>query len=184
MPFNIAQFNAQINKSDVAKSANFEVMITGPASISDSGLERDMMFRTDSAGLAGRNIQTADYTLYGIMEKIGYDMILTPLEISVILSADLREKEYFQKWQDLIIGPYRQNQFNTGMFKLGWYDDYIGTVIVKHYDDTANLTYSQKFIEAYPINIGDVSRTWENGAEILKLPVTFNYRFYLDGENN
>lgn len=178
MPFNINEFIAEIDRGNIAKSANYSVQVHGRTG--DMNNERDMMFRADSVTMPGRNIQTTEYSLYGVAEKIGYDSIMNPVECAFILSEDLREKTYFHQWQDLIVGSYRTGAIDKSMFKIGFYDDYVGNLRINSYDDVGNITNTIELIEAYPLNVGDVSRSWEAGTEALRLSVTFAYRFFLD----
>lgn len=179
MSFNIEEFKANLSKGGLSKPYTFKAMVFGPASLSPD-MSRDMQFRITSINNPGRSIQTLDRKISGPILKFGVDSILPELTLSIILSDDLREKLYFEKWQDKIVGNYRVTEPNQKMFELGFYEDYVGTVEVLQYDDTGKLTAKNTFIEAFPIQVGDIALSWEDNAQISRLNVTLHYKYFKD----
>ena len=91
-------------------------------------------------------------------------------------------EKLFQEWQDLAVSDYRQENISTEMFDIGYYDDYVGSVEINQYDALGNKTWTTRLVEAFPSIIGDVALDWNNGTEILVLPVSFSFRYYTDKE--
>jgi len=181
MTFNINNLMTSINKSGVAKTSHFEVQILGYGT---SGEERDMMFRADTAELPGRSLATAEHRFnnYGPLNKVPYGaQIYNDITVSFLLSEDLREKEYFEYWQERIV--------NTGAFEQGvqgrtfsrfnskYFNDYTGSVIIRQYGSAGNLSSIHVLNEAYPTNMNPIAMSWGDDT-LAKLQITFVYRNY------
>ena len=182
MTFNVNNILASINKTGVAKASHFEVQVTGAG---DAGLENSMMARVDTVDLPGRSLMTAEhkFTNYGPLNKVPYGgQTYGDTTMSIILSEDIREKEYFEVWQNSIV--------NTGAFDLGvvpqnalskfntkYFDDYLGTVTIRQYGSAGDLRSIYTLNEAYPIIINPISMSWADDS-LAKLSVTIAYRNY------
>jgi hypothetical protein len=102
------------------------------------------------------------------------------------MSEDMREKEYFEYWQNRIVNTgafevgssqkdfygYVQSKFNTKYF-----DEYLGTIIIRQYGSAGELRSIHTLNEAYPLIINPIAMSWSSD-ELAKLGVTFAYRNY------
>lgn len=186
MPFNVNNLVSSINKTGVAKTSHFEVQITGAG---DSTLEESMMSRIDTVELPGRSLMTAEhkFTNYGPLNKVPYGgQTYGDLTISIIMSEDMREKEYFEVWQNSIvntgafeIGSTRRDLYGYSLSKFNtkYFDDYLGTVTIRQYGSAGDLRSIYTLKEVYPIIINPVSMSWSDD-NVAKLNVTFAYRNY------
>jgi len=186
MPFNVNNLVSSINKTGIAKTSHFEVQITGAG---DTALEEAMMSRIDAVEIPGRSLMTAEhkFTNYGPINKVPYGgQTYGDLTVTVIMSEDMREKEYFEVWQNKIV--------NTGAFEIGstqrdfygyaqskfnpkYFDEYLGTVTIRQYGSAGDLRSIYTLNEAYPIIINPISMSWSTD-EVAKINVTFAYRNY------
>lgn len=181
MTFNVNNLVSSINKTGVAKTSHFEVQVTGAG---DASLENSMMARVDTVELPGRSLMTAEHKFsYGPINKVPYGgQTYGDLTMSIILSEDMREKEYFEVWQNKIV--------NTGAFDLGvipqgalskfntkYFDDYLGTVTIRQYGSAGELRSIYTLNETYPIIINPISMSWSDDS-VAKLSVTMAYRNY------
>lgn len=186
MTFNVNNLVSSINKSGVAKTSHFEVQITGVGETDD---EANLMSRADTAELPGRSLMTAEHKFsnYGPINKVPYGgQVYTDSTISFLLSEDMREKEYFEYWQNRIVNTgafeigsgqkdlygYVQSKFNTKYF-----DEYLGTIIIRQYGSAGDLRSIHTLNEAYPLIINPIAMSWASD-ELAKLSVTFAYRNY------
>lgn len=189
MAFNINQLTSTITKSGVAKTSHFDVFITSNLSdISDQ--ERQLSFRIDSIDLPGRGLSTADqrFNNFGPVNKVPYGVqTYGDITMNVLLSEDLREREYFERWQNSMVDTGAltgQYSFITGSkngligFNTKYFDDYVGTVDIRHYRSTGELVAIHKLVQAYPIFINATQLSWQEDS-IMHLPVTFTYRHYI-----
>ena len=178
MSFKPDELLATLNKNGVAKSSHFEVQITGPGT---TGEENDLMFRAESCELPGRTISTAEYRIYGPIRKIAYASTYTDTTIGFLCSADLKEKRYFEEWQDIIMHHRATSGMSAkhtrGRYETGYYDDYIKTIEIRQYDENGRRRSRHYLDEAYPIGIAPISMGWGNG-ELIRLQVTFAYHDY------
>jgi len=172
MGFNPDEFTSNLNKRGVAKASHFQVRIHGPL---DQGTERDMTFRADTAELPGRTLSTNEHRIYGPIRKIPYASTYTDTSISILSSKDLGEKVYFEDWQNLIHNHRPDSQ--GGQYNLGYYNDYVKTVVIVTYDESGGQTSEHTFNEAYPIGIAPIGLSWASD-ELIKLQITFAYRDY------
>lgn len=181
--FNIGDFIANMNSRNFAKTALFDVIITPPPSLqSDVAMMYQLTYRCESTDMPGRNVLTYDSILYGLPTKFAYGSSMNEIQLSFILSEDYTEKEFFEQWIDKITGNYRNGEITQNMFEIGYYKDYIGTMLIRNYTETGEVSKETELFEAYPINIGNVQLNWQNGAEIAKLPVTIAYKYYVNKE--
>lgn len=186
MTFNVNNLVSSINKTGIAKTSHFEVQITGAG---DSGTEQGMMARIDTVDLPGRSLMTAEHKFgnYGPINKVPYGgQTYGDLTMSIILSEDMREKEYFEVWQNKIVNTgafetgsgqgdfygYAQSKFNPKYF-----DDYLGTVTIRQYGSAGDLRSIYTLNETYPIIINPISMSWSTD-EVAKLSVTMAYKNY------
>jgi hypothetical protein len=174
---NLNEFVGSINYSGVSRTSYFDVLVKKPEGVGNDEA-RDMVMRINSVDLPGRNVATEESMYSGYPHKIATGATVSELNCTIILSEDLREKEFFETWIDKIVGPHRTGELTGNMFNLGYYNSYIGEAEITNYNELNEPRYRVKLIDAYPTTIGNVSLTWDSGNEINILPVAFTYRYY------
>ena len=196
MPFNINNFTAEINDKGFARSDFFEVIFTGfplkvVAAIEEStspptNVRTDFLsLRAESVTVPQRAITPIEYKDYGAPFKIGSTANYIEIDVTFILSKDMRERNFFLAWQDVIAGDHRLKQTASrgSSFDLGYFDDYkCDGIEIIHYEGDENKdspSYITQLRDAYPLNVGPVTRSWAS-AEIMKQVVTFTYRYFTE----
>ena len=193
MPFNINNFTAEINDKGFARSDFFEVIFTGfplkvVAAIEEStspptNVRTDFLsLRAESVTVPQRAITPIEYKDYGAPFKIGATANYVEIDMTFILSSDMRERNFFLAWQDVIAGNHRLQSGNArgSSFDLGYFDEYkCDGIEIIHYEGGKEIapSYVTQLRDAYPLNVGPVTRSWAS-AEILKQQVTFTYRYF------
>lgn len=181
MSFNVNQMVSALNKSGVARTSHIEVMITPPSFV-DVEATRDMMFRVESVELPGRQIQSIEhrFTNYGPLNKVAYTTLYSDISITFILSSDLREKYFIEGWQNLMLDTdvFRGSNESAVKFDTKYFDDYVGTIDIRQFDETGAHRTTHKLVQAYPILINPISMGWSNSDEIARMTVQFAYRYY------
>lgn len=180
---NLNKFISDINKRGVAKASTFDVLITRNSN-GDATEEYNMTMRIESVDFPGRSLTMAQSNYTGVPYQMVSGATFAEIPLSIILSENFSEKEYLEKWQDDAVGKYRSEELTGNSFNLGFYDSYIGTVEITQYNDIGDPVYRAKLIDAFPSAVGVVNSSWENGDQILKLPVMFTYRYYKVEEIN
>ena len=198
MPFNITDFTAELNQGGIARSDFFEVVFTSlPPKVVQSVNRSTLLgpsyftildglrFRAESVTVPQRAITPIEYKDYGAPFKIGSTANYIEIDVTFILSKDMRERNFFLAWQDVIAGDHRLKQTASrgSSFDLGYFDDYkCDGIEIIHYEGDENKdspSYTTQLRDAYPLNVGPVTRSWAS-AEIMKQQVTFTYRYFTE----
>ena len=128
------------------------------------------------------SINYLEYGAYHIKLGGGVNYVDTP--ISIICSPDLREREFFMRWQDLIGGFHRNPDLDAdqrkNQFNIGYYDNYVAKkgITIYQLDQQGFKTYAVDLIDAYPIVINPLSLSWANGSEVQVMNVTIAFRYF------
>ena len=202
MPFNIADFNAELTKSSVAYPSHFEGWILGGPgsynmnsgiprnSLARAGLSNGMRFRIESLSMPGRTLSTIDQNYHGPTRSLPYRYTQQPVTFTVILSKDMREREVFMRWQDFFVGNARNNisyQAVTAPFDTRYYDDGIGTIQINQYSYSEESEYELQteiiLVEAYPMSVHDIGMSWGDDG-YSRLQVDIKYRYSIERNNN
>jgi hypothetical protein len=187
MPFDIDTFTAEIAKNGFAKTSNFDVLVAREKN-GDVNLEQSMVLRIDSITLPGRTVALSSEEVwhYGLDERRAAGNRCSEVTMSIILSADYAEREYFERWIDDMVGNYRNQLTDTPtMYDVGYFEDYRGTVQISVYDEQdgeAVLVRKLQLIDAIPSSIGNIDFGWDQ-TSVAKLSVTFSYTRYVDITN-
>ena len=101
------------------------------------------------------------------------------------LSEDLKERHFFEQWQQMAVGWSRH--------KANYYDDYVGGMEIYQLStrldsglsfpsfidkifDVDMATYGIEATEVYPATISGIEYSYESGNQIATMAVGFNYR--------
>ena len=123
-----------------------------------------------SCQIPSRDLLNFDFEYYGEKRQGVNGHAHEGINCSFYSSEDLRERKFFENWQNLIFDPATK--------KNSYYDNYVGEVVVKKMD--TNWKYATaiyKLKEAYPTNVGSMELSMENG-DFVETTMTWNYRYY------
>jgi len=150
-------------------------------------LARTVGMMCESIEMPARSVTTADSITYGPKRKMptGYNF---PGEVQLSVYGDkfLRQRMFFESWQKMI--------FDLNSHNMNYYDEYTGSVDIMQLgsfesdNDRDRVTYMVRLYECYPQTIGAYDYGYNSVNEIVKLPITLNYRNWrnlgLDQVNN
>ena len=150
-------------------------------------LARTVGMMCESIEMPARSVTTADSITYGPKRKMptGYNF---PGEVHLSVYGDkfLRQRMFFESWQKMI--------FDLNSHNMNYYDEYTGSVDIMQLgsfesdNDRDRVTYMVRLYECYPQTIGSYDYSYNSVNEIVKLPITLNYRNWrnlgLDQVNN
>lgn len=186
MAFNIDAFTAEMHSVGFARASDFEVEIGGDilSKVGSSfGLSSSLMFRISNVTLPQRNVENVVYRDYGVPYKIGIETNYVDINMGIICSPDLREREFFMRWQDLIGGLHRNNNLDAdqrkSQFNPGYYDDYVCKkgITIYQLDQQGFKTYAVDLIDAYPSVVASINMDW-NSVEVQKIDITMSFRYF------
>jgi hypothetical protein len=185
MAFGVDAFLSSISKTGVAKAHSFEVIINPPTIPNVAGQTqpdaRHLAMRIETVDFPGRTAMTSDYTTdFGPIRKIPYSAMFGDITTQIVLSDDMREKTFIEAWQDLMVGNHRLKGPNEkDAWTTGYYDSYVGNMIIKQYDDKGDESYMCSLEECYPAIMAPINGNW-GSSDIHKLPVSWYYRYFRD----
>ena len=135
MPFGVNEFSAEIAKSGVARTSNFLVEIGAPEGLLID--TKSMPLRIEQVSIPSRTLTTFAQNYYGPPREIPYRYTSAPVSLTILLSEDMREREFFMQWQDLFVGKRRnQESLPTGIYDCGYFKESVGSVTIKQYGES------------------------------------------------
>ena len=151
--------------SDILRPNLFEVFIEPPPLLSsyNQTLLKFMVLSTDFP------FETIEPTLFvanSQKRKVANDISFTTLPITFRLDSRGRVLEFFQRWRNLVVSDDH---------RMGYYDDYVGTIFIKLLDRNHHEVFTAKLIEAFPVNRGDIPLSYETTDQFMTLTVSFEY---------
>ncbi len=158
----------------------FECLILPPISGSNSsfasgslvGDPRAVSLRCESTTMPGRNLSAMDDTnIYGPTREIVTGITYAgDVEMTFYASSGLEERVFFEEWQ--------KKAFNEETWDVGYHQDYVSEVQIYLLDRQDKRRYGIRLHEAYPKTIGAVGLNQAPSSEIIKIPVTFSFRWW------
>jgi hypothetical protein len=134
-------------------------------------------FRCEKAELPGRTIATVDDAVGGgPAMKLPYDVTYNDIVLSIICSADMKERFFFENWINAIVGPGGSG--TAGL--VAYYNDYaLGvSLIVEQLDENGNVLLGYEMKDVFPTAITPMNATWEETNTYQRFGVTLSYRYY------
>lgn len=142
-------------------------------------MRRQLSFLCDTATLPTKSLATFEKSINGPVKAMPYRMTFTEASMSFILTDSMREKKYFDAWQNKIVDQ------KTGC--LGFFDDYVVDITIQKFsraaiDTSETPTYAVTLIDAWPSIVSEVQLSHSGGTEAMKLPVTFQFKKWISAE--
>jgi hypothetical protein len=134
-------------------------------------------FRCEVAELPGRSVATSEDTVGGGPAlKLPYDITYNDINLQIICSEDMRERNFFEIWIDKIVGA--PGRSNAGL--LAYFQDYARGVIlqVSQLDSSGKSLFTYQMNDIYPIALTPMTASWEEINTYQRFGVTLAYRYY------
>ena len=172
-------FTAEIAAGgNFARQYNYKVHFVGPKALSSAGGEfslsnptEKMMMRCESIAFPGQNIETSPDTIrVGPLRSHAFGVNYGPINAIFLCDAKLSERRYFENWHRHI--------FQTGTFKVGYYDEYVTNMTIEQYNDSDELTYQIVLKEVFPKNITEMPLSTAAG-ELHRMSVELVYHHWV-----
>ena len=157
----------------------FEVIILAPPKMTNYAEQRRVSMRCESINLPGRNLNSGtDTNIYGPTREI-VDGVTYADDINMTFQASsgLEERVFFEEWQALA--------FDERSWNVGYYKDYISEGIdIYLMNRQDERKYGIKLMEAFPKTIGAQELSQSANNELIKLAVTFSFRYWTTLDTN
>ena len=134
-----------------------------------------LTFRCENAEVPGKNITTNERKDYVVSSKHPNGLTFTDLTLTFICSSSMKERIFFDKWMEKIIG--------TGELKSEYYDKFISPKIdvnlytAESVGEGAMKSATFTYHKIFPIAISAQDVNWSN-EDALKLTVGFSYEYW------
>ena len=182
MPFGVNQFSAEIAKTGVARTSNFLVEIGAPGNLLNE-VSRSMPLRIEQVSIPSRTLTTFTQNYYGPPREIPYRYTSSPVSLTILLSEDMREREFFMQWQDLFVGTRRVKQTNpTAIYDCGYFKECVGSVTIKQYGESPS-SQGRNQSSSLLGDIKDVADTFGINSSAILNPFGFDV-FGIAGKEN
>ena len=151
-----------------ALPSRYDVVITSPA----EGNARKVSMRCETIDLPGRSLNTTtDSNMYGIAPEIVDGITFGgTLAMTFQASSDLEERVFFESWQE--------EAWDRGTWNVKYYKDYIRDIDLYVLDVQDARRYGIRLRECFPKEIGPSSFDAGPAGDIIKIPVTMQYRYW------
>ena len=188
MAFNIADFNANLNRHGLAKNHSFRMRITPPPVIFFDTIDRfpvannALEFYCRSITLPEFDLTTTEvqHQGFGLITRRPQTMNFPILPVVFNVDSNMDMVKWFQLWTQHIIN-YDKSKGEFGNlngalpFEMGYKREYSTVLRVDVYDETAKSVMQYQMSGAYPVNVGNIETAWANNDEVMTLAVGFSY---------
>lgn len=163
--------NADSNLPDVSIDANIKLPVFGFTAVNNGTFIDRINLYCSQVNIPEREIKNYEWREHGESRQLGIVHNHSKgVTVSYYCSEDLRERYFFEQWQDII--------FNSRNKKRGYYNDYVSRIEISKYDRGWNEKQATYLLhEAYPTNISSQSLE-HDGNTLLRLNINFKYRYY------
>lgn len=137
-------------------------------------------FRCESASFAGKTITTGmNQGAGGLAFKTPIEVVYGTTDISIICSSDMVEREFFEEWQNVIIGHPRRDSDSRGLVEF--YSNFAEgcDLTVAQFDaGFKHVIYAERYYDVFPESITPLTVAWESQNSYQRFGVTLAYRYY------
>ena len=156
-----------------ARPSRYEVWIFPPSAVNKGHINHQLTLQCVSIDMPGHDLETQSRQHGSEPER---QMVQSheyegTIDATFLLSHDLRERSYFEKWQSLAV--------NKTTHKANYYDNYIGTMYISQLSSAPGIelpSYTMKVEEVYPVTVGNIEYSAESTDEVAEQTIKFQYR--------
>jgi hypothetical protein len=172
--FKISDFKARIGK--LARPNYFRAKLINGPTVVGVNIADTFSFRCEKAEFPGKSVATVDDPGGGgTTLKLPYDVTYNDITLSIICSADMKERIYFDEWIDSIVRPAGEG---GGLIK--YHTEYAKgrSLQVEQLDEQNNVLLTWILKDTYPIAISAMNAVWDELNTYQRFEVTMTYRYY------
>lgn len=179
--FSINQFKSNLK---IVRPNQFFVELYLPptvqAAVSNYNVNNTFRFRCEATEFPGRTIATSDDISFGPTVRFGYDITYNDLNLSIIASEDMTERQVFETWiENIVTNSGQSGGRSTGGF-VKYYNDYsAGKIVIYQVNDEQRQIAKCTLNGAYPIGMGPMNLSWEENDSYQRFAITIAYRYHI-----
>ena len=185
--FKISDFKTSIgnlvrpNLFNATLSGYKNIKGVGTTTVALPDIDSTFKFRCEKAELPGRTLATAEDAVgSGPSLKLPYDITYNDMTLSIICSTDMKERDFFERWMNKIIGPGGASN-SAGL--VSYYNDYaLGVELkVEQLNEAGKTLISYTLKDIYPTALTPMNASWEETNTYQRFGVTLAYRYHSYG---
>jgi hypothetical protein len=141
----------------------------------------EFSFRCEKAEFPGRTLATSEDTGGGGPTlKLPYDVTYNDIQLSIICSADMKERLFFESWMDSIIGPAGMESGASTGGLVSYFQHYARGISleVQQLNEAGEIIIAYTMHDIYPTALSAMNATWEEVNSYQRFGVTLFYRHY------
>jgi hypothetical protein len=173
--FNVSEFSAEIGKRGTAKPSYFSVLLNMPPALRGFFDTSFLPLRIEHASLPSRSLMTIEQSYHGPVRNIPYRFMQQPMQLRIILSDNMIEREVLMAWQDLATSSggragYRRGGSRSrgvGIFDSTFYDEIIGSVDILQFPETPQFQSEAATSVGEALALGDLGTIFTNTADVI-----------------
>lgn len=167
---NISDFKARMI-SGGARSNQFKVNVSFPAGIDTGSAGQNLQFLAKSATLPSSTLADVAVGYRGRTVHFAGEREFQPWTIEIYNDNDFNMRNVFERWVDMM-----QNAATTSgmMYPMG----YQTQMQVWQLDRSERVVKEYNFVDAFPIDVGQIQLDWDQNNQIEIFPVTFQYNYW------
>ena len=164
-------FLSTLNATDVARKNRYRISISGPGPQAAGGFEVYSAMRCESIEFPGQNMMSSADTLrFGPQREMINGVTYGPVTATFICSPDMREKRFFERWQEQTI--------DLTTWEPKYYSDYIGGMKIFQYDRDNRATYVVEMFEVYPKTVMTQDMAYSSNDAYQTIGVELDYHHW------
>lgn len=137
---------------------------------------RTMPMRVRKAQIPDMALQTNPVSYYGVPSKYPYENSTSDMNLEVISSGNLWEREFFSTWQNYIIDYGTSDKNPT--FDVAYYDDFVAIAELDIFNEDGDLVMTYKFEGVYPKTLTLVDVDWTSKDSVMYFSLELSYSYW------
>lgn len=170
MAFDVREFKANGLILGGARPANFQVLLTPPATLGASLQANQLQFLARATSIPAMPLDSVPVPYMGRKIKLSGDREFPDWTITVYNDEDFAMRLMFEAWSNKI-NYMVSNVMDPTMFPL----DYKAIVEVKQFDKLGNFSRGYIMEGAFPTNIDAIPLDWDQINAVEQFDVTFAF---------
>ena len=167
----LSSFQATIAASGFARPNRYRINITGKGPAAAGGNTEALYMMCESIAFPGQNMVSSSDTLrFGPLREVINGVSYGPINASFICSPDMREKRFFERWQE--------QTMDLTTWEPKYYSDYIGGMKIYQLDKDNAATYVVELFEVYPKTITEQSLGYATNDSYQTISVELEYHHW------
>lgn len=137
---------------------------------------RKLPMRMRRSAIPDMALQTHPITYNGVPSKVAYENSTGDLNIEVVSSGNLWEREFFTAWQNYIVDYSTPDKNPT--FDVAYYNDYVTEAELDIYNDEGEKVTTILFNGVYPLSMTMVDMDWTSKDQLLVFSLVLTYAYW------